>query len=415
MIVGTIVARNYLAHARVLGRSFADHHPGRRLRVLVVDGEVGEPLDVTDEPFDVVLPSDLPLDEREFVVMAAIYDATELATAVKPAFLLRLLEDVDVACYLDPDVEIFAPLDELEQLASDHGIVLTPHALEPIPDDGLKPTPDDIAAAGVFNLGFICVSRAARPFLEWWDARLRRDCLIDFEQGLFVDQRLLDLIPAYFEHFVFKDNAYNVAYWNLHERDLAERSGTYQMDGRPLAFFHFSGYNPGLPDVLSKHGGDRPRIVPADRPAVAAICERYRGRLLDEGYAWQIVLPYGFAASASGRPLDRRLRRQYRDVVLAGGEPPDPFATDDPWAFEAWRQELGERDEPSPARLRAQALLDAGNDVTSRRAWLRPLQAAIGRLLRHHDLHGRQVDAALLESVIELEERLRRLSRRLDA
>ena len=61
MIVGTIVARNYLAHARVLGRSFADHHPGRRLRVLVVDGEVGEPLDVTDEPFDVVLPSDLPL------------------------------------------------------------------------------------------------------------------------------------------------------------------------------------------------------------------------------------------------------------------------------------------------------------------------------------------------------------------
>jgi hypothetical protein len=415
VIVCTIVARNYLAHARVLGRSFAEHHPGRRLRVLVVDGEVGQPLDVADEPFDVMLPSELPLDRREFAVMAAIYDATELATAVKPAFLLRLLEDSDVACYLDPDVETFATLDELEPLALEHGIVLTPHALEPIPNDGLKPTPDDIAAAGVFNLGFICVSRAARPFLEWWDARLRRDCLIDFDEGLFVDQRLLDFIPAYFEHFVLKDNAYNVAYWNLHERDISSADGRYEVDGRPLRFFHFSGYNPGLPDVLSKHGGDRPRILLPEWPVVAELCERYRGRLLDEAYAWQIVLPYGFAAAASGRPLDRRLRRQYRDVVLAGGEPPDPFATKDPWAFEAWRQGLSEGAEPLPARLRAQALLDAGNEVTSPRPWLRPLHAAIGRLLRHHDLHRRQVDAALLESVIELEERVRRLGRRLDA
>jgi hypothetical protein len=47
----------------------------------------------------------------------------------------------------------------------------------------------------------------------------------------------------------------------------------------------------------------------------------------------------------------------------------------------------------------------------SPRPWIRPFHAAILRLLSHHDLHQRRVDAALLESVAELEKRVRRLSR----
>jgi hypothetical protein len=34
----TIVARNYLAHARVLAKSYLKHHPGAKFYLLVVDG-----------------------------------------------------------------------------------------------------------------------------------------------------------------------------------------------------------------------------------------------------------------------------------------------------------------------------------------------------------------------------------------
>ena len=39
--VCTIIARNYLAHARVLAESFFAHHPGGDFAVLLIDDENG--------------------------------------------------------------------------------------------------------------------------------------------------------------------------------------------------------------------------------------------------------------------------------------------------------------------------------------------------------------------------------------
>src|SRR5207247_1680734 len=68
------------------------------------------------------------LDEREFQRMVMIYDVLELATAVKPWLLRTLLaKGGDVVAYFDPDIEVFAPLDEIPARAREHSIVLTPH------------------------------------------------------------------------------------------------------------------------------------------------------------------------------------------------------------------------------------------------------------------------------------------------
>ena len=61
----TIIARNYLAHARVLAASLTEHYPDRRLVVLVIDDDDTE-VDPRVEPFDVLRPGDLDLDQREF-------------------------------------------------------------------------------------------------------------------------------------------------------------------------------------------------------------------------------------------------------------------------------------------------------------------------------------------------------------
>src|SRR3954468_4849720 len=116
----TIIARNYLAHARVLADSFFAHHPDGEFTVLLIDDEARE-FDGSQEAFRCWRLSDVGLDRAEIGRMAAIYDVTELATAVKPPFLRLLLGEgrTDVI-YLDPDIKLFGSLEPVSRLAREH-------------------------------------------------------------------------------------------------------------------------------------------------------------------------------------------------------------------------------------------------------------------------------------------------------
>src|SRR5262245_45653795 len=85
----TIVAKNYLADARVLARSFQAHHPDARMFVLLVDDVEGA-VDAAREPFAIVHLKDLPLEQREALCFK--YSVLELCTAVKPFFLEHLFD-----------------------------------------------------------------------------------------------------------------------------------------------------------------------------------------------------------------------------------------------------------------------------------------------------------------------------------
>jgi glycosyltransferase involved in cell wall biosynthesis/SAM-dependent methyltransferase len=354
----TIVARNYLAYARVLAASYARHHPGQRLSVLVLDG-AGAPLEPDTEPFETVVPEQLSLSTAAFHEMATMYDVTELATAVKPFFLRFLLDrGADVAMFLDPDIEVFGPLEELGALAREHDIVLIPHTLRPVPDDGRRPTFAELASSGVYNLGFIALGGGAGAFLDWWEASLRRNCIIAPDEQLFVDQRLIDFLPALFPPHVVRDPAYDVAYWNLHERRIAWTGGGYSVNGGPLRFFHFSGFNPLNPTVLSKHQGTTPRTVLGQEPDLARLCREYADEVLAAGHRHCASLPYGFGTAANGVRLDRRMRRMYREGLLAaedgaGALPPDPFDPVQADAFIDWLNQPGTKTPGLPRYLRA--------------------------------------------------------------
>ena len=79
MNICTIIAKNYVGHARVLAESFREHHPEGTCYVLVID-EVEGYIDPSSEPFKLVTPAQLDIDDYEH--MAAIYDVLELSTAV---------------------------------------------------------------------------------------------------------------------------------------------------------------------------------------------------------------------------------------------------------------------------------------------------------------------------------------------
>ncbi len=328
----TIAARNYLPFVRTLATSFREVHPDGRVSALIfddIDCVVGP-----GEPFEVLRLADLGEDVGELHRMAMIYDVTELATALKPWLLEALLgRGSDAVLYLDPDIQVFSSLQPLADAAVAHGIALTPHVDTPFPLDDRKTEDRAILAAGIYNLGFIGVARTAQPFLDYWKERLRRECRVDPQNMRFVDQRWVDFVPGLFDHVIVRDPQYNVAYWNLHGRTLAWTGAGYEVNGRPLAFYHFSGYSPFARHLLSRHQGDRPRILLSEHPDLSRLCDQYADRLLRNGAAAVRGIEYGFDRMADGTPIDQVMRQLYRDWLEEAEDPetvpvelpPDPF------------------------------------------------------------------------------------------
>ena len=336
----TIIACNYLPFARVLAESFRAHHPHGQFTILLIDDESRSFTPPDEERVVWRRLSDIGLEHNEIRRLAGIYDVTELATAVKPVLLRKLLDEgCDQIVYLDPDIRIYASLDEVAPLAANHGIVLTPHTMDPYPDDDRQIDPFFILAAGVYNLGFVGIGPRARPFLDWWWEQTRRGALIAPTRMMFTDQRWVDFVPSFFEHYILKDPGYNVAYWNLHARDLLGDDGGYTVSGAPLRFFHFSGFDPRKPWLLSKHQGDRPRVLLSERPVLARLCDEYRARLEAYGSNANGGPPYGWNRLPTGMLLTPRMRRLYWDAIMEAeqgkaAEPPGPF--EDGGGFVAW-------------------------------------------------------------------------------
>jgi glycosyltransferase involved in cell wall biosynthesis/SAM-dependent methyltransferase len=343
MHVCTIIAKNYLAQARVLARSFLEHNPDGRFTVLIID-ELDGLIDPAAEPFTVLTPRDI--DCEPFTRMAARYDVLELSTAVKP-WLLRqqLATGAPAITYLDPDIRVFGSLELLDQRARQHGVVLTPHNTEPIPHDGERPTQVDIMIAGVYNLGYISMGQGAEidALIEWWSERLRRDCRVDPVYGYFVDQRWFDLAPGFVSDYVIvREPEYNVAYWNAHSRELACGADGYTVNGRPLAFVHFSGFDPGTPEILSRH---QTRIDLASHPVLHEICSEYGRAVEAEGYAEARQWPYTYDRLADDTQFTRPLRLLYASAEDTRAVREDPFQRAGCEDFLAW---AGEQQEGAP-------------------------------------------------------------------
>ena len=324
MDICTIIAANYAPFARVLAESFAEHHPDWRCFVLVIDDHEGH-LDPATEPFEILTPADL--DIEHFDRMAALYNVLELSTAVKPWLLRHLLNvrGATTLAYLDPDIEVHGSLDELESLLHEHRLVVTPHLTAPMPRDGLKPSETDILIAGSYNLGFIGLAPGpdTDELLDWWGERLATDCIVAPERGFFVDQRWMDFAPGLVPSFhVLRDPGYNVAYWNLPSREVKRRDDGWTVNGRPLRFFHFSGFDPAQPHLLSKHQN---RIQLGDRPALREICKRYAKRLLEHTDAGRPPWSYRYDRLADGTRIDAAIRLGYRRALEAGDMTASPF------------------------------------------------------------------------------------------
>lgn len=333
--VCTLISNNYLALARSLMASLALVHPEWDRYVFVVD-KIGTLFDTTAENFRVVEINRLDLPHRQQFCFR--YTLMELNTAVKPWALAWLFDEMGYqqVVYLDPDIVVYAPLREVE-LALQNGAfaVLLPHLTGRLDDDKI-PSEQDILRAGAYNLGFLALAthENLRPFLRWWQQKLEFSCLVALDQGLFVDQKWIDLVPGMYSHVaILRHPGYNVAYWNLKHRQITKIDGHFLVNGQQLVFFHFSGLDPIAPATVSRHQ-NRFRLDMLG-PAAELVLS-YIETLRSNGFAQSCRLPYHFGCFYDGCKILDVMRSYYRQHLEVQAAAEDPFALGGAYWNQAW-------------------------------------------------------------------------------
>ena len=276
----TIATEAFLPWALVLFDALARHHPhAARVLLYVRAGDEAHRVPRV-EGVTVLAVEDL-VDAATEATLRRRYGIAELCFALKPRLLRHCLDRFgERAVYLDSDLDVQGRLDQAMIELEGANVVLTPHLDAPLPYDGKRPSELTILRAGSFNAGFVAVSESpeARAFLEWWDTRAAHWGFVAPEWGYQGDQKWLDLAPLLFRGVaVLRDLGSNVGAWSLHVRRVERGPRGYTVNGSPLAFFHFSGFDPDEPGELSRYQN---RVRMRDYPAVAELAADFARRIV---------------------------------------------------------------------------------------------------------------------------------------
>lgn len=317
-IAFTICSNNYLAQAKVLGDSMLYYNPDYKFVICLVDEFSGSINYKNFESFEIVLAREV-LGTR-FSDMCENYNIIELNTAVKPSVIKHLKEKyshANIVFYLDPDIEVFANFNELEQYLSSSDILITPHVLTPPPLDGKVPGENIFLNYGIYNLGFIGIKYTinSQNFLDWWEERTIQLCFDNVCEGYFVDQLWINLITIYFDKtHVLKEMGYNAGPWNLHERGemVFNNNSIIMPDQSPLIFYHFSNYKPLIPEILSKHYN---RYSFDLFPVLRELYNLYRNKVLDNNYITLHHIPCAYMKPLEVAPPTKSIKNRLLKIL----------------------------------------------------------------------------------------------------
>jgi hypothetical protein len=286
-IAFTVCSNNYLAQAKTLADSFLKYNQKTKFVIGLIDKR--------SDLIDYASFKDFTLIDVESIFIEGFYDLihkyniVELNALVRPYYfkcLFDTFKDAENILYIDPDIMVFNALDNIIELFNDYNILLTPHALKPIPLDGLQPDELWFLNYGIYNFGFLGIKRSPDSFnfLEWLSERLKEFCYIRTSDGMFVDQIWGNLVPIFFKGVkIIEYPNINVAYWNLHERHLTSSQENYFEinDSLPLLFYHFSNYKPEQSGSVARCQN---RITFENTPLLKKLFDIYNKSLISNGY-----------------------------------------------------------------------------------------------------------------------------------
>lgn len=271
-----IVTPSHLVQAEVLMNSIASNRMQTDKLVFLLGGNT-EHLQF-NHSFPIADAADY-IEPEVLADLVSRYTPAEICWALKPIIAAKLLAHYSQVYYFDTDMLLYRDFADIADELADANILLTPHYLHEFPDDSLSPNDLTLLRGGVFNAGFFAVQQSdeTQRFLAWWRSRVIRFGRNDPDNGMCGDQKWLDLVPILFEKvMICRHYGCNVAYWNMHERDLQSTENGWEVNGKPLIFVHYSGL---------KHEDNHHRLsihqnrIPAN--SVYAVLSNEYGRKLD--------------------------------------------------------------------------------------------------------------------------------------
>ncbi|MDI6046660.1 hypothetical protein [Flavobacterium yafengii] len=329
-VVFTICAKNYLAQALTLKESFQRLNPDSDFFIFLSDQIKGNDVPVEG----IVLLDNSWIDGWE--KMAFKYNVIEFSTSIKPFCFKKLFkQNYSKVIYLDPDIYVTNPLNEIFNFLDEKTIVLTPHYCNIQTEYTGSITEEEILFVGIYNLGFVAINNnlTGNKIIEWWMNRLANKCYADKFDALHVDQKWMDFIPAFFpnETLVTHHLGINPAIWNLHERELIiDGNEEYKIrnissnEVFPLLFFHFSGFDPFKPKLINRR---HPKYNTDIYPSYIPLFDEYIAGVYKNEYNKYSKMSYSFNSFEDGEnilPLHRRLFRVNEQEYLND----NPFSTD---------------------------------------------------------------------------------------
>ena len=257
-VICALVTVSHMHLAITMADSFIRHHKNGKVFILQIDGEKMS-FPTRQDYLSILNLADLNA-ESEFASMRERYSVFEFCNALKPYLLKYLLEKTVYTkiCYFDSDLYVLGNMEkEVWEKFDDCSIMLTPHYVK-ISKAGEETFQKELSTIirGVYNGGFVGVRKDenALQFLTWWKEKVFRGCYKRPEEGMFVDQRWLDIIPGFdIGVEINRHPGLNVAFWNLSERKISLVEGRFFVSENPLLFFHVSGYLPEKPDRITKY------------------------------------------------------------------------------------------------------------------------------------------------------------------
>ena len=239
----TICSANYLPTAKILIDTL-ELNTDRDTYIIICDKKQ----DKIKEFFKknrvkVLFVEDLKIENFDRFILR--YSILEINTAIKPFVFNHLLGNgYDKVFYFDPDISIESSLSNFEKILDDYNALLTPHIQSPYSDSN-NPNLKDISNSGIYNLGFLGLKSSEdvlNKFLPWWQEKCEFQCYSSINEGLFTDQKFCDYLPVFVKKsYIYYGSNANIAYWNLHEREITEIDNNYFSNGEEVLFFHFSG------------------------------------------------------------------------------------------------------------------------------------------------------------------------------
>jgi len=332
----TVTSKRRLPFARVLAKSFLEHHPEGSFTILVADLKEAGAADEGDG-FQFLFPGEVGISQDELGSLAMLAQGEKLRFALAPRLILSLLGSTGAAqLFLADDTRVFSSLYEVEPATKEHEAVVGRRAFRSFPADDRTPTNDDLLNAGLIDPGFVGVGAAAGAFVAWW----ARATSIEASVVAAKCHRILDLAPASFGAHIFEDPGTAVSFWNLGDRRMERVGDGWSVAGSVLRLFRFEGYDPADPHLFSSIQGPQPRLLLSERSDLRALASDYRQELLAEGYQ-ENHSEQGFERLPGGLKVDERMRSVYRAALQKffrgkAPTPPNPFDEDHPEEFISW-------------------------------------------------------------------------------